>query len=57
MSEVILNEHGPENIYEVDLNETLQRAMKYIEIIEQGSKFKGLLAKAQFNMLLQSGDK
>ena len=34
MSEVILNEHGPENIYEVELPKNLKKAMKNIEIIE-----------------------
>ena len=34
MSDVILNEHGPENIYEVELPKNLKKAMKNIEIIE-----------------------
>ena len=45
MSEVILNEHGPENKYELELPESLKKAMKNIDIIEQGGKFKNLLTK------------
>ena len=34
MSDAILNEYGPENIYEVELPKNLKKAMKNIEIIE-----------------------
>jgi hypothetical protein len=45
ISEVILNEHGPENKYEIELPASMKKAMKNIEIIEQGGKFKSLLTK------------
>ena len=57
MSEVILNEHGPENKYELELPESLKKTMKNIDVIEQGGKFKNLLTKIQFNELLKSEDR